>query len=149
VTHRYNTETERPSDAWSEETYSTENRAPLPWQGRGPISPGSGSPHQLVVRGFAQTFGLQPAMAFLTVIADTMIFGGDIATAGLLLPVAIGAGVLLGVITFLAQRKYYGDDNEAALIKGLIVAFLSAIPSPLPYFLFVPAGLVGFFRGRR
>jgi hypothetical protein len=145
----YNTETEHPSDSWAEETYSMENRAPLPWQARGPISPGGGRPHQLAARGFAQTVGLLPTMASLTVVADTMIFGGDIATAGLLLPVAIGAGVVLGVITFLAQRKYYGDDNEAALIKGLVVAVLTAIPSPLPYFLFVPEGLVGLFRGRR
>jgi len=88
-------------------------------------------------------------MAFLTVVADTMIFGGDIVTAGFMLPVAMCAGVVLGVITFLAQRKYYGDDNQASLIKGLIVALLTAIPSPLPYALFIPAGVVGFFRRKK
>ena len=94
-------------------------------------------------------FGLQPAMAFLTVVADTMIFAGDVGSGGLLLPVAIGAAVVLGVIVFLAQRKYYGDDKECALIKALIVALLTAIPSPLPYALFVPAGVVGFFRRKK
>ena len=59
------------------------------------------------------------------------------------------AGVVLGVIVFLAQRKYYGDDKECALIKALIVALLTAIPSPLPYALFVPAGVVGFFRRKK
>lgn len=51
---------------------------------------------------------------------------------------------MLGVITFLAQRKWYGDDNESAMIKGLILAFLTAIPSPLPAILYVPSGIVGF-----
>ena len=102
-----------------------------------------------MARGFAQTFGLQPAMAFLTVVADTMIFAGDVASAGLVLPVALGAAALLGVIVFLAQRKYYGDDKECALIKALIVALLTAIPSPLPYALFIPAGVVGFFRRKK
>jgi hypothetical protein len=145
----YNAETERPSDTWSEETYSIEDRAPLPWEGRGPISPGAGSPHKLVAGGFAQTFGLHPAMAFLTVVADTMIFGGDIASAGLLLPVAAVGAVILGIITFMAQKAWYQDGSESAFIKALIVALLTAIPSPLPYFLFVPAGLVGLFRTKR
>ncbi len=105
--------------------------------------------HQVAARGFAQTFGLHPAMAFLTVIADTMIFGGDIASAGLLLPVAAVGAVILGIITFMAQKAWYHDGSESALIKALVVALLTAIPSPLPYFLFVPAGLVGLFRARR
>jgi hypothetical protein len=103
----------------------------------------------LAARGFAQIFGLHPGMAFLTIVVDSMVFGGDIASAGLLLPVAFGAAAVLGVITFLAQRKHYGDENDAALIKALIVALLTAIPSPLPYVLFVPAGIVGLFRRKR
>jgi hypothetical protein len=147
MAHRYNTETERPSDPWAEEPYSMEDRAPLPWERRGPVARGGGSPDQM--RGFAQTFGLHPAMAFLTVVADTMIFGGDIASAGLLLPVAAVGAAVLGGITFMAQKAWYHDGSESAFIKALIVALLTAIPSPLPYFLFVPAGLVGLFRGRR
>jgi hypothetical protein len=145
----YAPETDYRSDSWAEETYSLEDREPSPWRGRGPVARGGGGPHQLAARGFAQTFGLQPAMAFLTVVADTMIFAGDVASSGFLLPVAAGAGVVLGVITFLAQRKYFGDDKECALIKGLIVALLTAIPSPLPYALFLPAGVVGFFRSKK
>ena len=146
---RYSPETEYRSDPWAEEIHSVEDREPSPWQGREPVVPEGRGPHHLAARGFAQTFGLLPSMAFLTVVADTMIFGGDIVTAGFMLPVAMCAGVVLGVITFLAQRKYYGDDNQASLIKGLIVALLTAIPSPLPYALFIPAGVVGFFRRKK
>jgi hypothetical protein len=94
-------------------------------------------------------FGLHPAMAFLTVVVDTMVFSGDIISGGLLLPVAFGAAIVLGIVTFLFQRKYYGDENDAALVKSLIITLLSAIPSPIPYALFVPAGIVGLFRRKR
>lgn len=105
--------------------------------------------HNLAARGFAQMFGLHPAMAFLTVVVDTMVFSGDIISGGLLLPVAFGAAIVLGIVTFLFQRKYYGDENDAALVKSLIITLLSAIPSPIPYALFVPAGIVGLFRRKR
>jgi hypothetical protein len=88
-------------------------------------------------------------MAFLTLVTDTMIFAGEVGSAGLLLPVAIGAGIALGVIVFLAQRKYYADDNDSALIKALIVALLTIIPSPIPFALFIPAGVVGLFRRKQ
>jgi len=99
-------------------------------------------------RGFAQTVGLQPAIAVTVFAVDSMVFAGDVASAGLLLPVSIGAAAALGVITFLGQRRWYGDDDEAALIKALIVAVLTAIPAPLPAFLSVPTGIIGLF-GRK
>jgi hypothetical protein len=61
-------------------------------------------------------------------------------------PVSLAAGGVLGYITFLAQQKWYGDDRENAKIKALILAFLTAIPLPLPAVLSVPAGFVGLFR---
>ena len=105
--------------------------------------------HNLAARGFTQMFGLHPGMAFLTVVVDSMVFSADIASSGLLLPVAFGAAVVLGIITGMAQKAWYGDDNNSALVKALIVALLTAIPSPLPYMLFVPAGIVGLFRRKR
>ena len=110
--------------------------------------PSSPNPHQIAARGFAQTFGLQPAMAFLTVATDLMLHGADVVSAGLLIPFSILGGGVLGYITYKSQMKFYGDDDESAKIKALIVAFLTAIPSPLPYMLFIPAGIVGFFRRR-
>ena len=103
-------------------------------------------PRQVAARGLAQAFGLHPAMAVLIVAADLMLHAADVVTAGLLIPLSAAAGVVIGIITFLAQRKWFSDGNDSALIKALIVALLTAIPSPLPYVLFVPAGFVGFFR---
>lgn len=105
----------------------------------------SANPHQVAARGFAQTFGLLPMMAFLTVSGDLMLHAADVVSAGLLIPFSAAAGLVLGFITFKAQQKWYGDDRDSALIKALIVGFLTAVPSPLPYMLFIPAGIAGMF----
>jgi hypothetical protein len=84
--------------------------------------------------------------AGLTIGTDVMVQAAVVGSAGLLLPLSVVCGVVIAIIAYLIQRKFGGDDNDAALIKALIVGFLTAIPSPLPYVLFVPAGLVGFFR---
>lgn len=99
--------------------------------------------HAARARGFSQLFGIHPAIAFLTVVVDLMLFGGEVATMGAILPVSIGAGCVLGVIAYLAQRKWYGDDKDSALIKALMVGFLTAIPTSLPALLTVPSGIVG------
>jgi hypothetical protein len=117
----------------------------------------SSSPHHAVAHGFAQMFGLHPAMALLTVAVNAMIFGdallsipAGIFTLGLtlaqLVAVSITCGGILGFITHRAQTKWYGDDKESALIKALIVGFLTAIPVGLPGFLVIPSGIVGLFR---
>jgi hypothetical protein len=100
-------------------------------------------------RGFTQLFGLDPRIAFLTFIVDAMLFGGVALTAGLLIPVALVAGVVLGFITYRAQMKWYGDDRESALIKGVIVGLLTAIPTPLPAILYVPSGILGLIHMAR
>ena len=100
-------------------------------------------------RGFGQLFGLDPRVAFLTFVVDMMLFGGNVLTFGLLLPVSVGAGLVLGFVTYRAQRRWYGDDPDAALIKGTIVGLLTAIPTPLPAVLYVPAGIVGLITRMR
>jgi hypothetical protein len=99
--------------------------------------------HSARSRGFGQLFGVHPSIAFLALMVDLMLFGGEVATFGALLPVSIGAGFVLGIITYLAQRRWYGDDNEAACIKALIIGLLTAIPTPLPAALYIPSGIVG------
>ena len=131
--------------------YRTENRDAFdaslrPGEPTGLAS--SVNPHQVATRGFAQSFGLHPSVAFVTVAADLMLHSADVVSAGLLIPFSAGAGVVLAIIAFLAQRKWYSDDNESAFIKSLVILLLSIIPSPLPYLLFVPAGVIGFFRRR-
>ncbi|MGO9340123.1 MAG: hypothetical protein ACLPY1_21710 [Terracidiphilus sp.] len=94
-------------------------------------------------RGFGQIFGLDPRIAFLTVVVDAMLFGGDVATLGAGALLSVPAGVVLGVITYRAQRHWYGDDRESAFIKGLVVGLLTAIPTSLPGLLTIPSGLIG------
>jgi hypothetical protein len=52
-------------------------------------------------------------------------------------------GIVLGFITYRAQRHWYRDDRESAIIKGLIVGLLTAIPTSLPGFLTIPSGVIG------
>jgi zinc-ribbon domain len=112
------------------------------------------NPHHLAARGVAQMFGLHPAMALLTVIVNTMIFGAagvvGVISGGLgLIPltfVSTFCGIILGIITYKAQKKWYDDDHDSALIKASIVALLTAIPAGLPGYLVIPSGIIGFFR---
>ncbi len=105
--------------------------------------------HAAQARGFSQVFGVHPAIAALTVIVDLMLFGGEVASMGAILPVSIGVGAVLGLIAYLGQRKWYGDDKDSAAIKGLILGFLTAIPTPLPAILSVPSGIVGLIHNLR
>jgi len=105
--------------------------------------------HAAQARGFAQRFGIHPAIATLTLIVDLMLFGGEVATMGAILPVSIAAGAVLGLIAYLGQRKWYGDDKDSAAIKALILGLLTAIPTPLPAILSVPSGIVGLIHNLR
>jgi len=98
---------------------------------------------------FGQLFGLDPRVAFLTLIVDMMLNAGDLASMGLLLPVSVGAGVVLGYVVYRAQMNWYGDDKESARIKALILGLLTAIPTPIPEILYIPAGILGLFHGFR
>jgi hypothetical protein len=94
-------------------------------------------------REFTQLFGLDPRIAILMFIIDMMLFGESVLTLGLLIPVSLVAGFVLGFVTYRAQMKWYGDDRESALIKGVIVGLLTAIPTPLPAILYLPSGILG------
>jgi hypothetical protein len=91
-------------------------------------------------RGFGRIFGLDPRIALLTVVIDAMLFGGDIVVGAgsggvLLLPLvalSIPVGIVLGFITYKAQIRWYHDDRDSALIKGLILGLLTAIPTSIP-----------------
>src|SRR5215472_16615048 len=99
------------------------------------------------IRRFGQLFGLDPRIAVLTLIVDMMLNAGDLITMGLLLPVSVAAGVVLGYVVYRAQMNWYGDDKESAKIKALILGLLTAIPTPIPEILYIPAGILGLFHG--
>jgi len=100
-------------------------------------------------KGFSQNFGLDPRIAGLMLIVDLMLNAGDVVSMGLLVPFSVAAGVVLGYITYKAQMNWYGDDKESAKIKAIVVALLTAIPTPLPAILYVPAGILGLLRNAR
>jgi len=101
------------------------------------------------LRRFGRLFGLDPRVAVLTLIVDMMLNAGDLVSMGLLLPVSMAAGVVLGYVVYRAQINWYGDDQESARIKAIILGLLTAIPTPIPEILYVPAGVVGLFHGFR
>lgn len=98
---------------------------------------------------FGQLFGLDPRVAFLTLVVDMMLNAGDLLSMGLLVPVSIAAGIVLGYVVYRAQINWYGDDKESARIKAVILGLLTAIPTPIPEILYIPAGILGLFHGFR
>jgi hypothetical protein len=100
-------------------------------------------PSQAHHGSFGQHFGLDPRIVLLTLAVDSMLFGGQLATLGATTLLSIPAGIALGFITYRAQRHWYRDDRESAIIKALIVGLLTAIPTSLPGFLTIPSGIVG------
>ena len=130
------------------EKYSTDTRdAPVDtssWERpTEPLVPSSAAPHHVAARGFGQMFGIHPGLAFLTFIVDAMLFGAEAGSLGTSFPISLAASIALGIIAYKAQMKWYGDDSENAGIKAAILAFLTAIPTPLPAMVYVPAGVVG------
>lgn len=118
------------------------------------------NPHQAAARGFERVFGLHPGIAFFTIAVNLMLFGKDgVAvilagpTAGVDLPVALGismvVGATVGYVTYLGQKKWYGDDDESAKIKGMITGVLTAIPTGLPGMLFGSAAIAGSLLRRK
>ena len=111
--------------------------------GQGSINPFLRNAGGSSKRHVGQLFGLDPRVTLLTLAVDTMLFGGVIATMGTTALLSIPAGAVLGVITYKAQRHWYRDDRESALIKAMIVGLLTAIPTGLPGFLTIPSGVIG------
>jgi hypothetical protein len=96
-------------------------------------------------RRFSQVFGLDPRIAFLTLIVDMMLNAGELMSMGLLVPVSMMAGVVLGYVVYKAQIHWYGDDPESAKTKAIVIGLLTAIPTPIPELFYLPAGLLGLF----
>jgi putative flippase GtrA len=94
-------------------------------------------------------FGLHPIVGGLTLIVDMMLFPLDIVSGGADLLISCTVGVMVAIIAFLAQKKWYGDDGESAFIKALILGLLTSIPTALPAVIYAPAGVVGLVHSLR
>jgi hypothetical protein len=102
----------------------------------------SGPPVHHAARGFSQAFGLHPIAGITTLAVNMMLFTGELATMGALIPVAFAVAVVLAYVTYKCQVRY-GDDHDAALVKAMAVGLLTAIPTSLPSFLTLPSTAVG------
>ena len=102
--------------------------------------------HHHAARGLAQSFGIHPAIAALTLTLDWMLFGAETVTLGMSLPISAAVSTALGFIAYRAQIHWYGDDTESAALKAGILGLLMMIPTGLPSALYLPAGFIGFFR---
>lgn len=98
-------------------------------------------------RGFAQTFGLHPMVAFFTLGCDSMLFGSELTGIGLVFSIPVG--LIVGYLSYLGQCRFFDDDHEAALVKGSMLAVLVALPTSIPAFIYAPLGFVGLFRRSR
>ncbi len=82
----------------------------------------------------------------LSVTVDALLFGGELATLGILILMAPVVGGAVGFITYKIQRAWYLDTHESALIKSMIVGRLTVIPAPVTSLIAVPVGLLGFLQ---
>lgn len=132
------------------ETTDTRVSEPLAYEPSPPLmEPEAVSPHR-AARDFWQSMALHPAMVGTAIVTDFMVSAVDVGTLGITAPFLwLIAGLFNGVIVFLGQRKFAGDDAESSFIKALIVAFIVALPTPLPAFLTVPSGIVGMVNALR
>jgi hypothetical protein len=97
-------------------------------------------------RGFrtsALAWGLHPASAGGLVAIDWMLFGGEIASFGVLVVVSFFVGCAVTVPVALIQRYAYGDNWGASIGKAMLVGLLTAIPTALPSFVTAGWGVVG------
>jgi hypothetical protein len=107
-------------------------------------------PHQVAARGFSHMFELHPILALTAITTDCMVSAVDVASLGTTAPFLWAvAGVFVGITVFLGQKKWSSEDAQSALIKALIVGFLTALPTPLPSFLTVPSGVLGLVQTLR
>jgi len=99
--------------------------------------------------GILQTYGLDIRAAGLVVLVDSLVFGGTITSMGALYAVEVAAAPVLAYITYRIQRRWYGDDHEAALIKALVIGLLTAIPVPISAIIAGPGGALGLLHAAR
>lgn len=107
-----------------------------------PFFPSDETSHT-AARSLMQMFSLYPLLAFFIILVDAMVSAVDVATLGITMPVLwLISSVFSGVVVFMGQKKWGGDDQESALIKALIVGFLVALPTPFPSILTLPGAAV-------
>jgi hypothetical protein len=94
-------------------------------------------------KGLMQMFGLDPRAAILVTLVDVMMIAMDVMSGGMFILIGIGVAAYVAFLVYKMQRKFFGDDHDASLIKAMIVGLLMAIPVPLTPILAVFCGITG------
>ena len=95
---------------------------------------------------FARRFGLHPLTALVLTVISIALNAFGWMTLGLGILGAWPVTPLLGLLTWIMQKRLYGDDNVRAGLKGIAVIVLAVLP--IAPFFFVPAGIVGWVWGK-
>ena len=98
------------------------------------------------IKSLSQTLGLHPLTAMGLFVVDWMLFGEEVATAGVGWLISLPIGLVLGSIAILIQKRAYKDDTMPAIAKGTLVGLLTAIPAPLSSFGILPLAAFGMIR---
>lgn len=98
--------------------------------------------------GLASRFGLSPAVALFTLCLDGMLWGAETVTLGMSLPLSLLASGVVGYVTYHGQQAWFGDPPQSAKTKAVMMAFLTFVPTALPSWLYLPAGVLGLFKKR-
>ena len=88
--------------------------------------------------------GIHPGVALAFVLADWLLFGGELFTGLASLPISIISGMLLGLWAARKQYRDYHDSRKLAIAKGLVLGIITAIPTPIGSFLPVIGVLLPF-----
>ncbi len=109
-------------------------------------SSGSNFPHPAA--GFANRFGLHPAIALFTLCLDGMLWGAETVTLGMSLPLSLLASGAVGYVTYHGQQVWFGDSPQSAKTKAVLLATLTFLPTSIPCAAYLPAGVLGLFKKR-
>ena len=85
----------------------------------------------ITTRGFANRYGIHPLIAFFTLCCDTMIFGLEVGSAGLSLPLSLIVSSAVGYATYKGQMAWYDDSPDSAKTKAIVLGVLTFIPSQI------------------
>ncbi len=96
-----------------------------------------------LAKGLMQMFGLDPRAAALVTLVDLMMITLDILSGATFIVIGIGVAAYIAFLVYKMQRKFFGDDHDASLIKAMIVGLLMAIPVPLTPILAILCGITG------
>lgn len=92
---------------------------------------------------FSQTFGLHPVVGFSLFAIDSLLFASEVVTFEATWILTIPIALVLTLFAILLQKRLYGDRWRAAVMKGLIVGVLTAIPLPIASLTTLLGGVLG------